>query len=51
MRASVVPRKRTRMRVAELSSISDVSPAAGFTASSESAAPFQLTVIEPPADE
>lgn len=39
------------MRVGLLSSISDVSPGLGLTASSESALPFQLTVIEPPADE
>src|SRR4051812_11412868 len=48
MRESVAPRNRTRMRVAVLSSISDVSPAAGLTASSDSADPFQRTVIEPP---
>ena len=51
IRESISPRKRTRMRVALLSSISDVSPAVGLTASSESALPFQLTVIEPPAEE
>jgi hypothetical protein len=51
IRESISPRKRTRMRVALLSSISDVSPAAAFTASSDSAVPFQLTVIEPPAEE
>jgi hypothetical protein len=51
IRESISPRKRTRMRVALLSSISDVSPAAAFTASSDRAVPFQLTVIEPPAEE
>jgi len=45
-----VPRKRTLTRVAELSSISDVSPVPGFTASSDRAVPFQVTVIEPPAE-
>ena len=50
MRESIEPRNRTRTRVGVLSSISDVSPAAGFTASSDRAVPFQLTVIEPPDD-
>ena len=48
MRDSAGPWNRTRMRVAELSSISAVWPAAGLIASSDSADPFQLTVIEPP---
>ena len=48
MRDSAGPRNRTRMRVEELSSISGVCPSAAFTVSSDSADPFQLTVIEPP---
>ena len=40
--------KRTRTRVEVLSSISAVWPSSGLTASSDSADPFQLTVIEPP---
>ena len=48
MRDSAGPRKRTRTRAAVSSSISAVCPAAGFTESSDSADPSQLTVIEPP---
>jgi hypothetical protein len=36
--------------VDESSSVSAVWPSAGFTESSDSADPFQLTVIEPPGD-
>jgi hypothetical protein len=48
MRESPGPTNLTRTRVDELSSISAVYPVAAFTESSDSAEPFQLTVIDPP---